>query len=250
MKKSLLLPALLCLAFQPMQAQTADEIIDKYYVNTGGIQKWKDLKSLKMEGDITMQMGTFPFTLYRKTPNKMKIVVSVMGQELIPQAFDGETAWMVNPFSGASSPEKLSEAQAKAIRDQASMEDPFIDYMAKGYEASYAGTADVSGTPCQVVKLVKNKGVAGMEETSSYYFDAATGMQMMIKQISAENGGQEVEIYLSDYQDTGNGLVMPFVMDTRSQGQSIQKITFKKMGVNEEIADEFFAFPAAPAPTN
>jgi outer membrane lipoprotein-sorting protein len=203
-----------------------------------------------MEGEITMQMGAFPFTLYRKAPNKMKVVVSVMGQELIPQAFDGEIAWMKNPFSGANSPEKLPEEQTKAIREQSLIEDPFIDYTTKGYAASYAGTADVAGTLCQVVKLVKNKGVAGLEETSSYYFDAATGLQMMIRQASAENGGQEVEIYMSDYQDAGNGLIMPFVMDTRLQGQSLQKITFKKMGVNEEIADELFVFPATPVPTN
>lgn len=250
MKKLLLLSAMLMVAFPTLHAQTADEILARYFETTGGLQKWKELKSVRMEGDMTMQMGAFPLVVYRKAPNKIKVVVNVMGQELVPQAFDGETAWMVNPFTGASNPEKLPDDQVKALKDQATFEDPFIDYKDKGYEAIYDGTAEVAGTACQVVKLVRNKGVAGSEETSSYFFDTATGLQTMIRQISAESGGQEVEIYLSDYRDAGNGLMMPFVMDTQMQGQSLQKITFTKMGVNEEIADEIFAFPAAPATAN
>lgn len=247
MKKLLLLTALLFIAFQAIEAQTADEILNKYFETTGGLTQWKALKSLKMEGDMTMQQGSFAITIYRKAPDKFKVVLNVMGQELIPQAYDGETGWMVNPFAGASNPEKLTEEQVKALKNQADFEDPFIEYKSKGYEATYEGMADVEGTSCHVVKLLRNKGVAGLEESASYYFDPASGLQVMIRQSNADTGGQEVEIHLSDYQDAGNGLLMPFVMDTRLEGQSLQKIVFKKMGVNADIADSEFTFPAAPA---
>jgi outer membrane lipoprotein-sorting protein len=247
MKKTWLLTALLCIAFQAAHAQTADEILNKYFEATGGLNQWKALKSLKMEGDMTMQQGSFAITIFRKAPNKFKVLLNVMGQELIPQAYDGETGWMVNPFAGSSTPEKMTEEQVKALKGQADFEDPIIDYKTKGYEATFEGMADVEGTSCQVVKLVRNKGVIGLEESASYYFDPATGLQVMMKQSNADTGGQEVEIYLSDYQDAGNGLLMPFIMDTRLQGQSLQKIVFKKMGVNAEIADSEFAFPAPPA---
>jgi len=190
-----------------------------------------------------MSQGEFPFTLYRKTPNKFKIVLNIMGQEIIPQAFDGDTGWMNNPFGGGAGPQKIEDDQAKAIRDESEFEDPFINYQSKGFEASYEGTGDAGGIQCHIIKLIKHKGVEGEEMASFYYFDTEHYLQIMIKQPSAQAMGQEIEIHLSDYQETGNGLLMPFVMDTQYQGQSVQKLNFTTITVNEEMSDDLFAFP-------
>ncbi len=250
MKKVLSLVAFLVIAVQGFQAQTADEVINKYFESVGGIDKWKSLKSMKMTGNLVMQMGEFGFTIYRKAPNKFKIVLDIQGQEIIPQAFDGETAWMINPFAGSSSASKIPEDQVQAVKDESEFEDPFIDYKSKGYDLSYEGTADVAGAECNVVRLIKHKGVEGQEMSSDYYFDKATNLQIMVKQKSAQSMGQEIEIYLSDYQELPNGLLMPFVMDTQMQGQSVQKLNFTGVTVNEDIADDIFKFPEeTPADT-
>ena len=90
--------------------------------------------------------------------------------------------------------------------------------------------------------------------SSNYYFDMATNLQIMVKQKSAQSMEQEIEIYMSDYQEVPNGLLMPFVMDTQMQGQSVQKLTFTAITVNEDIPDDIFKFPeeapVAPATTN
>lgn len=255
MKKLLTLGAFLFVVIQMFQAQTADEVINKYFESVGGMDKWKSLKTIKMTGNLSMQMGEFQFTIYRKAPDKFKIVMNIQGQEIVPQAFDGETAWMINPFAGGNGPTKMPEDQVKAVKDESEFEDPFIDYKAKGYELSYEGTADVAGTECNVVKMIKHKGVEGEEMSSDYYFDKATNLQVMVKQKSTQSMGQEIEIYLSDYQDIGDGLLMPFVMDTQMQGQSVQKLTFTAITVNEDMPDDLFKFPeetpaAAPATSN
>ncbi len=65
---------------------------------------------------------------------------------------------------------------------------------------------------------------------------------------------QEVEIYLSDYQELSDGVLMPFVMDTQMKGQSVQKLTFTAITLNEDMPDEMFKFPeeapAEPATNN
>ncbi len=254
MKKSLTLVAFLFVVIQVFQAQTADDVINKYFESVGGIDKWKSLKSMKMTGNLTMQMGEFQFTIYRKAPNKFKIVLNIQGQEIVPQAFDGETAWMINPFAGGNGPTKVPDDQIQAVKDESEFEDPFINYKEKGYETSYEGTADVAGTQCNVIKMIKHKGVEGQEMSSNYYFDTATNLQIMVKQKSAQSMEQEIEIYMSDYQEIPDGLLMPFVMDTQMQGQSVQKLTFTAITVNEEMPDELFKFPeeapVAPATTN
>ena len=204
---------------------------------------------MKMTGNLVMQMGEFQFTMYRKAPNKFKIVMNIQGQEIVPQAYDGETAWMINPFAGGSGPSKIPEDQLKAVKDESEFEDPFINYKEKGYEASYEGTAEVAGTQCHVVKMIKHKDVEGEEMSSNYYFDIATNLQIMVKQKSAQSMEQEIEIYMSDYQEVPNGLLMPFVMDTQMQGKSVQKLTFTAITVNEDMPDDIFKFPEeTPAP--
>jgi outer membrane lipoprotein-sorting protein len=48
---------------------------------------------------------------------------------------------------------------------------------------------------------------------------------------------------MSDYQDIGEGLMMPFNMDTRMNGQSVQAIKFTTITINQEIPDSLFTFP-------
>jgi outer membrane lipoprotein-sorting protein len=254
MKKSLILVAFLFVVIQVFQAQTADDVINKYFESAGGLDKWKSLKSMKMTGNLTMQMGEFQFTIYRKAPNKFKIVLNIQGQEIVPQAYDGEIAWMINPFAGGNGPTRVPDDQIQAVKDESEFEDPLIDYKTKGYEASFEGTAEVAGAQCNVVKMIRHKGIAGQEMSSSYYFDTATNLQIMLKQKSAQSMQQEIEIYLSDYQELQNGLLMPFVMDTQMQGKSVQKLNFTAITVNEDMPDDIFKFteeaPVAPATTN
>ena len=174
----------------------------------------------------------------------MLVSVDVMGQKLVPQAFDGEVAWTLNPFTGNPEPQKLPEEQLKDLKRDAVFEDPFIDFAAKGSEVTYEGTADLDGIKCHILKLVQNKGQEGNESVSTYYFDSESYLPMMTKQtVNAGMGPQEVDIYFSDYQDIGNGLVMPFSMDQRVGGQSMQTIKFTKITVDEEVADDIFKFP-------
>jgi outer membrane lipoprotein-sorting protein len=231
-------------------SQTVDGILSKYFESIGGVEKWKSLKTLKMTGTVPTPQGDFAFEMSRKAPNKYMISLDVMGQKMIPQAYDGETAWMLNPFIGNPAPQKLPEDQAKALKSEADFEDPFIDYVKKGYEVTYEGDADVDGIKCYILKLIKNKGQGADESIMRYYLDNETYLPMMLKQKSdaGQMAGQEVDIYFSDYQDAGDGLIMPFTMDTKVGGQSVQAIKFNTVMVNVEIPDEIFKFPTEATP--
>ncbi len=137
MKKSLILVALLFVVIQVFQAQTADDVINKYFESVGGIDKWKNLKSMKMTGNLVNADGRIPvYNLSGRLQTNLKSVLNIQGQEIVPQAFDGETAWMINPFAGGNGPAKIPDDQLQAVKDESEFEDPFIDYKAKGYEMS------------------------------------------------------------------------------------------------------------------
>ena len=71
------------LSISALHGQTADEIIQKYFQNSGGYEKWKALKTQKMVRMMTMGPMEFKGTVYAKPPNKQKVVVDVQGTELI-----------------------------------------------------------------------------------------------------------------------------------------------------------------------
>jgi outer membrane lipoprotein-sorting protein len=225
-------------------SQTAEGIVNKYLENIGGVEKWKALKTSKLVGTVPTPQGDFAFEMLRKIPNKFIISVDVMGQKLVPQAYDGEIAWTINPFLGNPAPQKLPEDQYASIKSEADFEDPFINYALKGNEIVYQGTGDVDGINCYILKLTKNKGKAEEEIEMTYYFDADTYLPVMVKQTpkSGQMAGQEMNVYYSDYQDAGDGLIMPYTIDTKVGGQSVQAVKFTTIELNGEISDDVFKY--------
>jgi len=224
------------------QAQTVDEILDKYFENTGGIDKWKALKTMKVTGKMTMQGMDLNFNMTTKTPNKQHMKILVQGQEII-QAYDGTDAWAINPFAGGKEPAKLPAEQAKEMTDR-KMEDELIDYKKKGHEVKLLGKEEVDGTSCFKVELIKNKNNDQEDVTEVYFFDAENYVPIMQTNYvrSGPDKGKESKTYLSDYQDV-NGLMMPFSSETKMNGQPLQKMTFEKVVLNENVDDTVFAFP-------
>lgn len=225
-----------------VNGQTADEILAKYFAAIGGADKWKALTTRKGEGKMNMQGMDFPITMYEKAPVKQKMTFSIQGKEFI-QAYDGIDAWMVNPFQGGTEPVKLDDEQAKQVKDE-EFEDDFIDYKKKGHEVTAMGTEEIDGVKCNKIQLVKNKSNDKEDVTEIHYFDPENNVPIMVVRyvLSGPSKGQEVRIYLSDYQEV-NGLMMPFYTEVKMNGQTVQKVTYEKITLNEAMDDSLFAFP-------
>lgn len=245
MKKLLAIVLFSGITLTTVLSQSVDDVLSKYFASIGGVDKWKSLNTMKITGQVPTPQGDFAFEMSRKAPNKMIISLDVMGQKLVPQAFDGETAWTINPFMGNPEAQKLPEGQTRDLKRDAVFEDPFIDFATKGSEVTYEGTGEVEGIQCHILKLTQNKGMGEEENVSSYYFDAETYLPLMVKQTmnNEQMGNQEVEVYMSDYQDIGNGLLMAFSIDTRIGGQSVQVIKFSSVVINEDLPDDLFKYP-------
>lgn len=227
------------------QAQNADEILAKYFENTGGIKAWKNLKTIKMDGTFPTPQGDFSFTIYRKSPDMVKLQVDVQGQTIVPQAYDGETAWAANPMMGGGDPQKLPDEAAKEVAANSEFQDAFIDYKKKGHEVTFEGTEEVDGVKTYVLKIEKNKNNDKSKMTEYHYFDAEQYVPIMVK-TTAQAGpaqGAESETYLGDYKKAEGGLIMPHRIETKVNGQTVNEIVINKIALNEKISDEVFVFP-------
>ena len=219
------------------QAQTADEILAKSFEALGGVDKWKTLKTTKMEGNMSMQGFEFPGTIFAATPNRQRVEVSVQGNSIV-QAFDGQNAWWINPFSGSTEAQLMPDEMAASLKDF-QFQNELIDYAAKGHAVALEGKETVEGAETFKLKLTKKNG-----DVEYHFIDSETYAPIMIR-TTAKAGptkGQVAETFMSDYQEV-NGMMFPFFMETKAGGQSLQKITIKSIKLDEAYEDSLFLFP-------
>ena len=112
-----------------IQAQTVDEIIDNYFEIIGGKEKWENLKTMRTEAKMSMQGMEFDGSIFAKYPNKQRVNVNVNGTTIV-QAYDGTTAWWINPFAGGTEAQEMPGDMAEGMTKQ-EFESPLLNYKDK-----------------------------------------------------------------------------------------------------------------------
>lgn len=236
---------MLLLASSTTFAQTADEVIEKYFTAIGGKEKLLALKSAKMTAKIKAQGQEFPVVMLQKAPNLQKMVLVFQGKEITQMAFDGNEGWSTNFMT--MKPEKIEAEESENMKLEMDFPDAFLDYKSKGYSILLEGSENIEGTDCHKIKLTKKPvKVDGKEEEnfSYYYFDKENNVPIMQKTISKKGQmkGVAIDTFLSDYQEI-NGLFFAFTISQKVNGQEMANIAVEKMELNVEIPTSEFSFP-------
>ncbi len=215
----------------------AEALVNGYLENTGGEEAWNQLTSRRAKA--TMSMGPVELTgiVVNAMPNKQRIDINMQGQQIV-QGFDGQTAWQINPFAGATTAQEMSPEEAKQFT-QEEFQSPFLNYKEKGNVIEVMGKKEVEGALTYEVKLTKPEG-----DVEMYYFDTEYMVPIMQSEEipSGPAQGQVAKTYFSDYQEV-DGLMMPFSIETKLGDQSLQKITITEIEVNPELDMTLFSMP-------
>lgn len=235
--KKLALPILISLCTISLQAQTADEIINRYVDFIGGQKKWKSIKTIITSGEYDYGGMKFPFTAYSKAPDKYKFIVPLNGK-FYAQAFDGKQGWKIDAFKNETTPTYLKGREAKLMANEADveLEPAFVNFHQKGHQAILEGKDSLDKKSCFKIKFIRKSG-----ETETYYFDAAT-YAIVLKIAPSKNEemhGEMLNTLYSDYRDTG-GIKIPFKSVSRLGDQNILTITIDKASVNETVLEDEF----------
>ncbi len=233
----------------PVSAQTADEIINNYFENTGGLENWKNLEAKKTTGEVNYGGMLLPFEEIKTKEGKESTTALVQGQTYYQNIFDGETLWGTNQIT--MSPEKSdSETTENFKKDANDFPSPFIDYKEKGYTVELIGKETIDGAETFKIKLVKEPiSVEGekVDDVEYYYFDTENFVPIVVEKeiLSGPGKGMVLQTKYSDYEEV-DGLYFPFsisnqVKDMPSNGMG--GITIKEIILNPEIDDTIFAFP-------
>ncbi len=238
--KSILVALVLALS-SSFYAQTADEIINNYFENTGGKDNWEKLEGIEMIGVMKMQNMEIPFEQVMTKDGKQVVTIELQGNRMVWSAFDGETSWQRNQMTmeAEKSDNEATENMKKQVKD---FPDPFLNYKDKGYAVELIGKETVDGTETFKIKLTKDPVLVNGESVPSithYYFDTENFVPIIVEtEINeGEMKGKIVKSSISDYQEV-NGVYFPFTV-----GSEFQTMNFKEIKLNPEVDTAVFAFP-------
>ncbi len=239
MKKALTLCLLSLLLFSlmasPALSQSADDILNKMIDAMGGRKAMEAVKDQTSTGSMELtQMGlSGTVTQYLKRPNKNRMDIEVMGM-VITNAFDGVTAWMVNPQTGST--EEMPEDQAEYMKREAMGDDTFLNPKKYGISYTAKGKEEVDGKECFVLEQKYSDGYV-----STMYIDTKTYLIYKTKGMSLNQMGVEVEAenVMTDYKKI-NGMRTAHTMIQYQDGEEFMVFTLEEVKYNTGLEDSFF----------
>ncbi|HET9823986.1 MAG TPA: hypothetical protein VFP87_01565 [Chitinophagaceae bacterium] len=232
MKKILF--GLLALAFVSAQAQTADEVIQKYATAMGGLDNFNKVKTVKMSGTVTAQGMDLPLTIQIINGKAMRSDVQVMGQAVVHSYKDGK-GWQINPFAGAASATDATGTDLTDMKTQSFLASELMDYKARGNKVELQGQEDVNNAKAYKIVLTEPDN-----RTTTYYVDASS--YMPVKVVGKRDlMGQEMEIetFLNDPKDFG-GVKFNTSIVQKVGGQTFQEIHLDKIELNVPVDEKIF----------
>ncbi|MFQ5627546.1 MAG: outer membrane lipoprotein-sorting protein [bacterium] len=228
------------LFFAVAQAQSVDKIIEKHIAALGGKEKMKAIKSVKYSGKMAITAMGFEADITRqsKRPYFLRMDITMQGQNIV-QAYDGKTAWQINPMTGNMEPQEMPETQAKSMVQQSDMDGEFVDYKKKGHQFELIGKEDLEGTEVYKIKCTPNTGDMFFSFIDSEHY-------LELKRVTRTKGpgGNEIEseVLMSDYKPVA-GLMTPHSITLKNPMQGEIEISFTNIEVNIDIDDSLFSMP-------
>jgi outer membrane lipoprotein-sorting protein len=260
---------------------SAAQIVDKNVAARGGLQAWRAVQTLSLQGKMgaggnqrpTLAVPTphskelantlprrsaeeaqLPFLMEMKRPRKVRMELQFKGQTAV-QVYDGANGWKLRPFLNRQEVEPFSQEELKIASHQDDLDGPLVDYAAKGSRVDLEGTEKVEGRDNYKLKVTEKTG-----HTFHMWLDTQTFLETKIEgQPRRLDGTQHpVEVYYRDFR-TVDGLQIPFVIETRvlpvgtnalglrDTPVPSEKIVIDKVVVNPKIEEKLFSKIELPA---
>ena len=229
--KKLFLSVSFLLAIFVLNAQSLEEIINKYTI-ANKLDKVSGFKTIKITGKISMMNMDMQMDIWMKNPNKIKSVTSFNGQEIV-QVFDGEKGYSINPMAGSNTPVEMTSDQIKEVIRNNMFQNYMANYLKEG-KLTLEGEDAVNGKPAFKVKAALDGG-----NSAIMFIDKST--YLITKSIANVNQGgmaMSIESYPSEYTET-SGILLPMKTTTSASGMEIVT-TFTKVEVDVPIEDSVF----------
>ena len=227
-------------------AQTADDIIEKSIVASGGREALAKVTSRATTGTMTVSTpgGDISGTIevLNQAPNKSQTVITLdlsamgAGKMTIDQRFDGTNGYATNSMQGET---PVTSGQLDTWRN-AIFPSPFLDYKARGTKIELTGKEKLEDKDVYALLITPAQG-----PTTRVWMDATTyqPVKTVTSVETAEVGTFEQTTLMSDFREV-DGLKLPFKLVGSSPIQTFT-VVVTKVEHNVTVDEARFVKPAA-----
>jgi outer membrane lipoprotein-sorting protein len=224
-----------------ISAQTVEEILEKMIDAQGGRSVLQGIQDTTLIGTMEMPGMGYGGSLktYQKEPNMLRMDAEVQGT-LITQAYDGEKAWMTNPFTGGT--EEMPEPMAKDFIRSSLGNDALLHPEKYGIVYKLEGQKAVEGYEYYVLNQQFTDGFK-----ATLYIDPVTFFIYKTTNTAVDGAGNEslVETVFSDYKKVET-LTMAHSIVTFQDGKEFMKMEIIQVKFNTGLEDSFFRMGGKP----
>ena len=217
---------------QSVKAQSVDDIVLKYMDVMGGKEKMMSLKTVKMEGSMSVQGADLAITSTKSHMVGSRLDIDVMGTSnyQVINTTKGSSFW---PIRQMPAPVDMDEAQFKSLYNQIDLQGPLVNYKEKGTQVEYIGTEKVDGSDAYKLKITYKNGAV-----TNYFIDTKTNRLVKTVAITSVNGKDtEVESTYADYKQNADGYWFAYSV-TNMQGT----VSYDKITTNMPVDETLFKF--------
>jgi hypothetical protein len=209
---------------------SAQQVFQSYIEAIGGMEKVKAVNDYTIVMNASVQGQTLEMKQVRKKPGKLMITVSMMGNVMNEQKFNGETG----SVSMMGQTQKIEGEQAEALKNEAQLF-PELAMIGGDGQVEVTGVEKVGDQDAYVLKIT---GDASNQRVSYYAVDSGLKLkEVTTVQAQGQTINQTNEFL--DYQAV-DGVLFPHTM--KSSGAMPFPIEFKvqSISVNSGVEDSVF----------
>jgi hypothetical protein len=244
--RQLIIAAFVLSSARTGQAQTADDIVERYLAAIGGRAALATLKSRTMTGTITLSTPggnlSGPVEITNQAPNKLRTLIRLdltalgAGQMVLDQRFDGTSGYALDSVRGNR---EITGSQLELMKNT-HFPTPFLNYREQGIKLELAGKEKVGDREAYVLIVTPRTGPAARQ-----FFDAESYLPVkVVLRIDVPQVGEiEQTVESTDFRDV-DGFKVPFTVRTTSVVQT-SAVAVAKVQHNASIDETIFSKPGA-----
>ena len=155
------------------------------------------------------------------------------------QAFDGTTAWLVNPMLGIETPQVVPGPAAELAKNSADFDGALINYKAKGNDIELVGKEQLEGKDVYHLKVTTKGG-----PVQHYLLDADSGIELrMSTEIELGSGQKQMlTTAMSNYRQV-DGIMIPHTVTQTAGDRTLLQWTITTVEFNTVPDDSIFRLP-------
>lgn len=218
------------------QAQTVDEVIDKYIAALGGKDKLATLISVHLDG-VSVVNGNEITNATTKVQDKLFRNDLNFGMGTSVTIITPEKGWRSNPRNGGAF-EPMTDEVLKASLYQMDCAGPLVNYAAKGHRVELIGKDTADGIECYKIKLTTKGG-----KEINYWLDSKTYLIHQSSQKGGFGGGRGADMELvtlfKDYKAV-DGIQFAFTTELKGGGFGGGTMSYEKIEINKPVDNKLY----------